>query len=69
MHTFVAIAHDIYNAGTGAAWETNEKELRYFRSVVEWSGLLSQFGLKKMDDNLLQENDPTDNILMHFIKG
>jgi FAD/FMN-containing dehydrogenase len=68
MHTFVAIAHDIYNAGTGATWEANENELRNFRSIHEWQEMLSGFGLQKKDTNLLQQNDPTDNTLMHYIK-
>jgi FAD/FMN-containing dehydrogenase len=68
MHIFVAIAHDIYNAGTGCTWENNQKELRHFRSTDAWKQKLSSFGLLKKDEDLLQDHDPTDNTLMHFIK-
>jgi FAD/FMN-containing dehydrogenase len=68
MHTFVSIAHDIYNAWTGAPWGTNDNELRNFRSISEWKAMLGEFGLASKDQDLLQKNDPTDNTLMHFIK-
>ncbi len=68
MHTFVAIAHDIYNAGTGIPWDINQEELRYFRSISEWKEILLNHGLIFSGKELLQENDPTVNTLMHFIK-
>jgi FAD/FMN-containing dehydrogenase len=68
MHTFVAIAHDIYNAGTWVSWDTNQKELRHFRSTKVWKEKLKKFNLIKSGDDILQEHDPTINTLMHFIK-
>lgn len=45
VHNFVAVAHDIYNAGTGISWTQNESELRNFRSIDEWKEMLSQYGM------------------------
>ncbi|MBX9809219.1 class I SAM-dependent methyltransferase, partial [Candidatus Gracilibacteria bacterium] len=68
MHTFVAIAHDIYNAGTGAPWEINEQELRNFTSIKVWKERFQKYGYIDSEVYLLQDNDPTDNTLMHFIR-
>lgn len=68
MHNFVAIAHDIYNAGTGLSWEKNNEELRYFRSLKDWKLIFTKHGLEKVWDDLVQANDPTDNTLMRFDK-
>jgi Methyltransferase domain len=67
MHTFVAIAHDIYNAGTWATWEANSSELRHFRSIADWQDIFKKHGFKQIWESLLQDHDPTDNTLMHFI--
>ena len=45
MHTFVSLAHTVFNAGLGVSWEVNRKELRYFTSVAEWSRRLGAAGL------------------------
>jgi hypothetical protein len=68
MHAFVALAHDIYNAGTGISWEANEKELRNFQSVAVWKKLIQSHGYEASGKDILQENDPTDNTLMLFTR-
>lgn len=68
MHTFVAIAHDIYNAWTWASWEVNEYELRNFTSIAVWKERLQKHWYKDSEVYLLQDNDPTDNTLMHFTR-
>lgn len=68
MYTFVAIAHDIYNAWTGTSWEKNKQELRHFRSVADWKKKLQEFWFTHSGECLLQDNDPTNNTLMHFIR-
>ena len=64
MHTFVAMAHEIYNAGTGASWELNEKELRNFQSIEAWKVFFEKHRLTVSEKMILQKNDPTDNTLM-----
>jgi FAD/FMN-containing dehydrogenase len=69
MHAFVSLAHAVFNAGLGVPWETNAKELRYFTSVDEWSRRLGALGLRDTGKRLLQAHDPTDNVLMAFVKS
>lgn len=68
MHSFVALAHAVFNAGLGVPWETNHQELRYFTSVVEWSRRLTAAGFRDCGKRLVQAHDPSDNVLMAFIK-
>jgi FAD/FMN-containing dehydrogenase/SAM-dependent methyltransferase len=68
MFRFVGLIHTIFNAGTGASWEQNRDELRYFVSVEEWVRRLRAVGLVDQGARLLQPNDPSDNVLMSFVR-
>jgi hypothetical protein len=68
LHTFVSLAHTVFNAGLGVPWETNAKELRHFAPVAEWADRLDRVGLRDTGRRLRQAHDPTDNILMSFVK-
>jgi SAM-dependent methyltransferase len=69
MNTFVSLIHTIFNAGLGVPWETNHSELRFFRPVVQWEERLQAHGLQTLGKRLLQPHDPSDNMLMAFVKG
>jgi FAD/FMN-containing dehydrogenase len=66
MFRFVSVIHTIFNAGTGASWETNRDELRYFTSIDEWVRRLRAVGLVDQGARLLQPHDPSLNVLMAF---
>jgi FAD/FMN-containing dehydrogenase len=68
MNAFVSLAHAVFNAGLGVPWETNRDELRHFAPAAEWSRRLQAAGLRDTGKRLLQAHDPTDNMLMAFIK-
>lgn len=68
MNHFVSLAHTVFNAGLGAAWKSNQDELRHFASVQDWSDRLANFGLIDTGKRLVQDHDPSDNVLMSFIK-
>ena len=68
MHAFVALAHAVFNAGLGVAWAVNHQEPRHFTSVAEWSRRLGAAGLRDSGKRLLQAHDPSDNVLMSFIR-
>jgi SAM-dependent methyltransferase len=68
MFRFVGLIHTIFNAGTGASWEQNRDELRYFVSIEEWVRRLRAVGLVDQGARLLQPNDPSDNVLMSFVR-
>lgn len=68
MDKFVRLAHTVFNAGLGVRWEENRKELRHFTTVAEWSRRLEAAGFRDMGKRLTQAHDPTDNVLMGFLK-
>lgn len=68
MHTFVSLVHTVFNAGLNGAWETNQRELRYFRPVDEWVRYLGERGLRDSGKRELQANDPSDNVLLAFTR-
>jgi SAM-dependent methyltransferase len=69
MFTFVSLVHTVFNAGLNGAWETNQRELRYFRPVAEWVAYLGERGLKDSGKRELQAHDPSDNVLLAFSKA
>ena len=69
MDRLVSLAHSVFNAGLGAPWDSNKNELRFFTSVAEWSARLQVVGLVDSGKRLLQAHDPSDNVLMSFVKS
>lgn len=69
MDTFVSLAHTVFNAGLNVPWETNQAELRFFRTVAEWESMLREHGLQPTGKRLVQAHDPSDNVLLAFTKG
>lgn len=68
MTHFVALAHDVFNAGFELPWETNDSEIRNFTSIAQLEALLIAKGFQKDDRRLLQDGDPTRNTLIRFTK-
>ncbi len=68
MRALVSLAHTVFNAGLGESWESNAAELRFFEPVDTWVRRLDEAGFDDSGNRVLQENDPTDNTLLCFIK-
>lgn len=68
MADFVSLAHTVFNAGLGLAWEVNQAEPRHFEPVATWVERLAREGFVDSGERLLQANDPSDNVLMAFSK-
>lgn len=68
MNAFVALAHTVFNAGLGVPWSTNQAELRFFRPISDWVVYLRKNGLQHTGLRLVQQHDPSDNVLMAFRK-
>ncbi len=68
MHRFVSLVHTVFNAGLNETWETNQRELRFFRPVAEWVAYLGERGLVDQGQRELQAHDPSDNVLLAFSK-
>ena len=68
MNAMVALAHDVFNCGLKETWSTNHSELRYFRSLAEWTQILEGHGYKRIGTPIYQKGDPTRNALIEFVK-
>lgn len=66
--TFVSLAHMVVNAGGGVSWEENLQETRYFAPLSFWTQYLESRGLQDTGLLMQQMDDPTDNMLMAFVK-
>ena len=68
MDAFVALAHDVFNAGLNISWADNAAQVRNFTSVSQLETVLGRAGFEKSKVRLLQDHDPTRNTLMVFVK-
>jgi FAD/FMN-containing dehydrogenase/SAM-dependent methyltransferase len=68
MDDFVALAHTVFNAGLGESWETNQAELRHFASVDDWISRVEAAGFRHTGVRLTQQGDPSDNVLIAFVR-
>lgn len=69
MRIFVNLVHTVFNAGLGVSWKDNTNELRHFTSVSTLIFYLQERGFTHTGKKLLQENDPSVNTLLEFVKG
>jgi len=68
MATFVSLVHTVFNLGLNVSWETDHAEFKSFKSIDEWSSIISSYGFKDSGVRILQDKDPSDNTLISFIK-
>jgi FAD/FMN-containing dehydrogenase/SAM-dependent methyltransferase len=68
MRALVSLAHTVFNAGLGETWETNQAELRFFEPATTWVRRLDASGFDDTGHRILQDNDPTDNVLFGFVR-
>jgi SAM-dependent methyltransferase len=66
MDAFVSLAHAVFNAGLGEPWTVNAAELRHFASIDIWIQRIEAAGFGHTGARLLQDGDPSDNVLMAF---
>ena len=68
MDRFVSLAHAVFNAGLGESWAVNAAERRHFASVDAWIARIEAAGMKHTGERLIQDGDPSDNVLMAFVR-
>lgn len=68
MATFVSLVHTVFNLGLNETWEKDHSEFKSFKSVEEWSSIISSYGFQDHGKRILQDKDPSDNTLMAFTK-
>jgi SAM-dependent methyltransferase len=69
MAVFVSLVHTVFNLGLNVPWETDSSEFKSFRPVEEWSSIIAEHGMKDSGKRILQQNDPSQNTLLSFIKS
>ncbi len=68
MATFVSLVHTVFNLGLKVPWEVDSKEFICFKSIDDWSRLITSYGFKDSGSRILQDKDPSDNTLVSFTK-
>jgi FAD/FMN-containing dehydrogenase len=66
MDAFVGLAQCVFNAGLGESWATNQAELRHFAPVDAWIARIEAAGFRHSGERLVQDGDPSDNVLLAF---
>jgi SAM-dependent methyltransferase len=68
MTKFVSLVHTVFNLGLNVSWQINETEYKSFKSIADWSRIISAKGFKDAGKRILQNNDPSLNTLVLFTK-
>ncbi len=68
MATFVSLVHTVFNLGLNESWEKDNAEFKSFKSIDEWSKILTAHGFKETGKRILQDRDPSLNTLVAFTK-
>ncbi len=68
MATFVSLVHTVFNLGLNVSWETDHSEFKSFKSIDEWSKIISSYGFEDSGFRILQDKDPSENTLVSFTK-
>jgi len=68
MAAFVSLVHTVFNLGLNVPWETDAAEFKSFRSINDWVASITKAGFSDTGFRILQDNDPSANTLLGFIK-
>jgi SAM-dependent methyltransferase len=68
MATFVSLVHTVFNLGLNVTWEKDHSEFKSFKSINDWSKIITTYGFKDNGRRILQDKDPSDNTLVSFTK-
>ncbi len=68
MATFVSLVHTVFNLGLNVSWETDSSEFKAFKSIDEWSRIITAHGFEDKGQRILQDKDPSANTLICFTK-
>lgn len=68
MKQLANVIHSVFNAATGVTLADEQKEVRNFKSVADWKGLLKKDGFRCVSLPLVREGDSTQNALLKFVK-
>ena len=68
MFDFVSLIHSVFNAVTNETWETEKHEIREFEPVEQIVRDIEAKGFEDMGYRLRQHGDPSENILLGFVK-
>lgn len=70
LSAIVFVVHSFVNAANQVPWSVENKEIREFHSAEYWTKLLEAHNFTRISsDNLILQDDPTQNGMMAFIKA
>lgn len=70
LEAIASVVHTFVNAADGVSWESEQKEIREFKSLNEWTTLMENHGFKRISpQELVLPEDPTENAMIAFIKN
>jgi SAM-dependent methyltransferase len=70
VKAIAAVVHSFVNAADGVECEVEQKEVREFKSVSDWTKLMEKHGFKRIsNEQLVLKDDPTENAMFAFIKA
>jgi SAM-dependent methyltransferase len=68
MAIFVSLVHTVFNLGLMIQWEIEAAEYKSFKSIEQWSKIICEHGFTDSGKRILQDNDPSENLLVGFTK-
>jgi hypothetical protein len=69
LWAIASVVHSFVNATNGVAWDVEKCEVREFHSTEHWTRFLESHGFTRISaDNLVLEDDPTQNGMTAFVK-
>jgi len=68
MFRFCSAIHTVFNIGTGVSWAANAAEVRRFAGIPAWIEALEAAGFVDGGRRLLQEHDPSENVLVGLVR-
>ena len=68
MFDFVSLIHSVFNAVTNETWEAEKHEIREFEPIEQIVRDIESKGFEDMGYRLRQQGDPSENILLGFVK-
>lgn len=70
VHAIATVVHTFVNAAAGVKWEIENREIRNFQSLDEWTALIEKHGFTRISPkHLVLKDDPTENGMIAFVKN
>lgn len=70
LQAIASVVHSFVNASNGVTWDAEAREVREFHSAGDWTQFMQSHGFTRIfPDNLILQDDPTQNGMMAFVRN